>query len=183
MATINLLPWREENRKEQLHQFYMMLVASALVALVIVAITHLCYAHWTSEQKSANRYLGEEISKLEKEIKEIETLRSEKQKLLERIEMIERLQADRPLIVRLFDEIVRVLPSGLYIDSLTKKKEIISMVGHAESNTRVSTLMRNIEQSPWLSEPDLQFIRIDDDASDLVKEFELEFAQEEPDKV
>jgi type IV pilus assembly protein PilN len=158
MAKINLLPWRQEQRKEQQRQFFT--VMGLMVVLVVVGIfaVHLQYARLISVQDSRNEYLRKHIREVEKQIAEINDLASKKDRLLARMEIIQQLQRNRPEIVRLFDELVRVMPDGVYLTSLKQKSTNLQMTGIAQSNARVSALMRNIDQSEWLTKPQLDVI-------------------------
>lgn len=159
MAKINLLPWRQEQRKEQQRQFLTIVgLVAVLVALGILAV-HLQYARLIGVQESRNEYLTKHIKEVEKQIKEINQLANKKERLLARMEIIQRLQRNRPEIVRLFDEMVRILPEGVHLKSLSQKGTKLSLKGVAQSNARVSALMRNIDQSDWLTSPELGVIQ------------------------
>jgi type IV pilus assembly protein PilN len=158
MAKINLLPWRQEQRKEQQRQFFT--IMGLMVVLVVVGIlaVHLQYARLIGIQDSRNEYLRKHIKEVEKQIAEINELASKKERLLARMEIIQQLQRNRPEIVRLFDELVRVMPDGVYLSSLKQQNKNLVMTGIAQSNARVSALMRNIDQSEWLTNPQLVVI-------------------------
>ena len=158
MAKINLLPWRQEQRKEQQRQFFT--IMGLMVVLVVVGLiaVHLQYARLISVQDSRNDYLRKHIKEVEKQIAEINELASKKERLLARMEIIQQLQRNRPEIVRLFDELVRVMPDGVYLTSLKQQNTNLQMVGIAQSNARVSALMRNIDQSEWMANPQLVVI-------------------------
>jgi len=161
MAQINLLPWREEQRKEQQRQFLTILGLSAILMGMIVLSVHIQIAGMINNQQSRNEYLNKEISKVEKQIKEIDNLAKEKKRLLSRMEVIETLQRNRPEAVHLFDEIVKVMPEGTYLNSMQQAGKSLVLNGMAQSNARVSALMRNIDNSAWLSGPQLQIIKKD----------------------
>ena len=161
MAQINLLPWREEQRKEQQRQFLTILGLSAVLMGLIVLAVHIQIAGMIGNQQSRNEYLSKEISKVEKQIKEINNLAKEKKRLLSRMEVIETLQRNRPEVVHLFDEIVKVMPEGTYLTSMNQSDKSLVVKGMAQSNGRVSALMRNIDSSAWLSSPQLQVIQKD----------------------
>ena len=159
MARINLLPWREERRKEQLRQFVSMLGLSVfLMGLVILAV-HLQYSRMISAQESRNNFLKNEITAVEKQIREINALAKEKKRLLARMEVIQQLQRDRPGIVHLFEEMVKVIPEGAHIRSLKQSGKNLTINGIAQSNARVSAYMRNIDASDWLTKPQLNIIQ------------------------
>jgi type IV pilus assembly protein PilN len=159
MARINLLPWREELRKEQLRQFLTMLGLSALLMGAIIALVHIQVSNMISHQNSRNDYLKKEITRVEKQIKEINSLAKEKKRLLARMEVIEQLQRNRPEVVHLFDEVVKIMPEGTYLVSLKQNGKNLVLDGNAQSNARVSALMRNIDSSPWLTNPRLKIIK------------------------
>lgn len=154
-ARVNLLPHREERRKRARSHFYVLIGGTALVGALIVALMHTYYAEKIDAQQSRNQYLKTEIAKLDKEIAEITKLKDEIQALLARKQIIETLQADRAQTVHLLDDLVKRMPEGVYLKSLSQKGLRINVVGYAQSNARVSTLMRNIEASPWLQNPEL----------------------------
>ena len=159
MATINLLPWREELRNEQQRQFLTILRLSAVLMGMIVLAVHIQIAGMINNQQSRNDFLQTEISKVEKQIKEINSLAQEKKRLLSRMEVIETLQRNRPEVVHLFDEIVKVMPEGAYLNSLKQSGKSLNLEGKAQSNARVSALMRNIDSSAWLTSPKLKVIK------------------------
>lgn len=159
MARINLLPWRQELRKEQQRQFFTILgLMGFLVALVVVAV-YFQYARFVTIQESRNHYLQQHINEVDKQIKEINELASKKERLLARMQIIQQLQRNRPEVVRMFDELVRVMPDGVYLTSFKQEKHNLVMTGIAQSNARVSALMRNIDQSQWLTNPQLVIIQ------------------------
>lgn len=159
MAKINLLPWRQEQRKEQQRQFFTVMGLMVLLVVVGVFAVHLQYARMISVQNSRNDYLKKHIKEVEKQIAEIKQLASKKERLLARMEIIQQLQRNRPEIVRLFDELVRIMPDGVYLTSLKQTGTNLQMTGVAQSNARVSALMRNIDQSEWLTNPKLEVIQ------------------------
>ena len=185
MAQINLLPWREELRKEQQRQFLTILGLSAVLMGLIILAVHIQIAGMISNQQSRNDYLKKEITKVEKQIKEINDLAKEKKRLLARMEVIETLQRNRPEVVHLFDEIVKVMPEGTYLNSMKQNNKALELQGMAQSNARVSALMRNIDSSPWLSKPQLQIIKkdkkgsgADDERSFILKAVQVSQAEE-----
>lgn len=158
MAKINLLPWRQEQRKEQLRQFVTIMVLSLVLVLVGVGAVYFQYSRLIGIQNSRNSYLQQHITEVEKQIKEINDLAAKKERLLARMEIIQQLQRNRPEVVRLFDEMVRVMPDGVYLTSFKQQGTNLLMTGEAQSNARVSALMRNIDQSEWLTNPQLVVI-------------------------
>ncbi|MEJ2143181.1 MAG: PilN domain-containing protein [Gammaproteobacteria bacterium] len=177
MAHINLLPWREEKRKEQQKQFASITGLSVvLIALIILAV-HFQYSRMIDYQNSRNAFLKREISKVEKQIKEIEDLNKEKQRLLARMEVIQELQHNRPEIVHLFDELVRIMPDGTYFNSFKQNNRALSIEGLAQSNARVSALMRNLENSDWFANPVLKIIQSDKADVEASRKFSLKVTQ------
>ncbi|RCX32931.1 PilN domain-containing protein [Thioalbus denitrificans] len=158
MARINLLPWREERRKERQRQFLGMLVGFALLAGAIVLYVHMHIGWMIDDQEARNNYLNQEIAILDKKIKEIQELEKEKARLLAHMKIIQELQANRPVVVHLFDEMVKTIPEGVFYNNLERRGTTLTMRGVAESNTRVSALMRNTEASDWVTSPKLNII-------------------------
>ena len=153
MPRINLLPWRETLKKEREIRFGIITGLSlALTGLVWLAV-HLYMVGEHDYQTSRNKYLENEIKKAEAKIKEIDQLDKQKQSLIERMNIIQELEESRPQIVHLFDEIVKQVPNGVYFTSMTQKGDKITINGVAQSDARVSSLMKNIERSKWLAEP------------------------------
>lgn len=177
MARINLLPWREELRKEQQRQFLTVLGLSALLMVLIIVAVHIQIAGMISNQNSRNDFLKKEISKVEKQIKEINEITKKKTNLLARMEVIETLQRNRPEVVHLFDELVKVMPEGTYITKLKQSGKSLSMEGRAQSNARVSALMRNIDASDWLGNPGLKVIKADKKSDTDERSFSLTASQ------
>ena len=161
MARINLLPWRAERRKEQLKQFLSILGLSAFLMILIVVVVHIQYVNLINTQTQRNDYLQREITAVEKQIKEIDDLAKQRKNLLARMEVIQQLQRNRPEIVHLFEEMINVMPDGVHITSLKQSGRNLVINGVAQSNARVSALMRNIDASDWLGEPLLEIIKTD----------------------
>jgi type IV pilus assembly protein PilN len=180
MAKINLLPWREELRKERQQQFYSTMGAFVVFTLCIWGAYHFYNTLRIDYQDSRNQYLNIEITKLDKKIKEIKRLEKEKQRLKARIEAIEQLQGNRPLIVRLFDEMVNSLPEGVSLVSVKQSGKSITLKGVAQSNARVSSFMRKLEDSEWLGAPQLDVIQAKDDKGQRVSNFTMRFNQKVP---
>lgn len=177
---INLLPWREELRQEQKKQFAVMMFLTVLLAVAIVGLIHMQMGAKIDYQLSRNNYVGNEISKLDKEIAEIKDLRKVRRSLLERMEVIQDLQGSRPSIVHLFTEIVGTVPNGVYLETLSQTGGNLVMNGQAESNARVSTYMRNLSKSEWLKDPNLTVIEIEDKKVNRVSTFTLTVKQTSP---
>jgi type IV pilus assembly protein PilN len=158
-ARVNLLPHREERRKRSRQHFFVVAGGTAVLGLLVVGLVHSYYAEQISNQQGRNQFLKTEITKLDKEIAEINKLKDEIQALLARKQIIETLQADRAQTVHLMDELVKQMPEGVYLKSVSQKGLRVNLVGYAQSNARVSSLMRNIESSPWLTSPELIEVR------------------------
>ncbi len=160
MPRINLLPWREEERKIRQKNF----AAAALGAVIIAGVTIFAARFFVDKaiehQNERNNYLQAEITLLDKQIEEIESLESQKERLLARMEIIEQLQKSRPEVVHLFDELVTTMPEGVHLERLEQTSNRLQLRGSAQSSTRVSTYMRRIDASPWLTDPDLGGITV-----------------------
>jgi type IV pilus assembly protein PilN len=160
MPRINLLAWRDEQRTQRRNQFYVALGGAAAGALLVILISNLVFSSIINQQKSRNNILQEEIEVLNIRIEEIIDLEDKKDRLLARMEIIEQLQRSRPGIVHVFDELVQTLPNGVYLTAVRQTGRRLEIVGAAESNTRVSALMRNIDKSEWLMDPDLEVVEV-----------------------
>jgi type IV pilus assembly protein PilN len=153
---INLLPHREEARKRRREAFFVSLGASAVVGGVIAGVIYGSYQVQISNQQSRNQMLQAEITRLESQIKDIQNLQTEIAALRARQQAVEDLQADRNLPVHLLNEIVKQLPDGVYLTSLRQDNQTVTITGQAQSNERVSELLRNLSgKSPWIARPDL----------------------------
>jgi type IV pilus assembly protein PilN len=174
-ARINLLPHRVERRKRARQHFLVLAGGTGIVGALVVVAMHTFYAAKIDTQTERNRFLKSEIAKLDKEIAEINKLKDEIAALLARKQVIETLQADRAQTVHLLDEMVRQMPEGVYLKSVVQRGMSVNLVGYAQSNARVSTLMRNIESSPWLTNPGLVEVKATSVAKRRVSEFNLNF--------
>ena len=159
MVRINLLPHREQRRQARQRQFVSMVIGLAILGVAVVGLGHVVIAALIEKQNDRNKLLQTEIAKLDEQIKEIDRLRDQTQALLARKQIVETLQANRTEAVHLLDQLVRQLPDGVYLKSVKQQGTRVTLVGYAQSNARVSTLMRNVESSPWLTSPDLIEIR------------------------
>jgi type IV pilus assembly protein PilN len=159
MVRINLLPHREQKRQARQRQFVSLVVGLGVLALAVVGLGHVVIAERIENQNSRNALLKGEIAKLDEQIKEIDRLRDQTQALLARKQVVETLQANRTEAVHLLDQLVRQLPDGIYLRSVKQNGTRVTLTGYAQSNARVSTLMRNIEGSPWLTQPELVEIK------------------------
>ena len=158
MANINLLPWREELREERKQEFLVGLGITVAIAAVILFGADRFVRNEISNQNRLNTYLEEQIASLDREIAEIRELQRQKTELTERMSVIQDLQGRRPVIVRLFDELVRTLPDGVYYNQISRAGDTISFIGNAESNNRVSALLRSLDDSAWFQNPQLRQI-------------------------
>lgn len=173
MARINLLPWREELRRQQQIEFLTLTGVCAVIAAIVWGGIHFYVNSEISYQETRNQFVQNEIALLDKKIKEIDELELKKERLIARMRAIETLQSSRPLIVRLFDEVVRVLPDGVYIKEITQQDKRVTVRGSAQSNARVSTMMRNVEASEWLTRPTLNVIQAQNEDGQRIAEFTL----------
>ena len=158
MAKINLLPWREERRKQREREFYGLLgvsfAAAAIVAFVVVSY----FSGQIDGQRTRNAYLETQIKEMDVKIKQIQDLEKTRTKLLQRKQAIEELQANRSQMVHLFDDLVRTIPDGVRLVSIKQNGDQLVLQGQAESNARVSNYMRNLEASTWMTAPDLDIV-------------------------
>lgn len=173
---VNLLPHREERRKRGRQHFAVLAGLTAVLGLVIVGAGYLYVARLITTQDERNTFLKSEIAKLDKEIAEIKKLKDEIAALLARKQIIETLQADRAQTVHLLDQLVRQMPEGVYLKSVKQRGLGVNLVGYAQSNARVSTLMRNIESSPWLAAPKLVEIKATTVNKKRLSEFNMNLA-------
>jgi type IV pilus assembly protein PilN len=180
MTRINLLPWREELRQEQKKQFLMILAMTCVLAAAIVGLIHFQMQSKIDYQLTRNRFMTNEIGKLDEEIKEISELQKVRRSLIERMEVIQDLQGSRPSIVHLFTEIVSTVPNGVYLETLAQTGSNLLITGEAESNARVSTYMRNLQASEWLKDPNLTVIEIEDKTVNRISSFTLTVKQTSP---
>ena len=174
---INLLPHREERRKRARTHFAVLGGMTAALGIVIAATGWFVYQQRISAQEDRNKFMKSEIAKLDKEIDEIKEVKDKIAALLARKQVIETLQADRVQSVYLLDELVRQMPEGVFLRSVRQKGPSIALLGYAQSNARVSTLMRNIESSPWLANPKLIQIQATTLGKMRISEFSLTLAQ------
>ena len=157
---INLLPHREQKRQARQRQFVSLAISLAILGVAIVGLVHVVLAARIDDQNSRNALLKSKIAELDAQIKEIDKLRDQIQQVLARKQVVETLQANRNEAVHLLDQLVRQLPEGIYLRSVKQTDKKVTIVGYAQSNARVSTLMRNIEGSPWLEKPELVEIKL-----------------------
>jgi type IV pilus assembly protein PilN len=156
MPRINLLPWREEERKKRQRDFGVAAAGAVVAAIAVVVGTIFFYSQMIDNQAARNLRLTNEITELEKSITEIDGLERQKERLLARMEIIEQLQKSRPEIVHLFDELARKLPEGVYLTGVKQSGSRVEIRGVAQSSTRVSALMRQVDASDWLTDPEVE---------------------------
>ena len=161
MTRINLLPWRERQKKELQRQFASIAGGAVVLMGAIILYVHMHMAALIEAQNVRNEYLNKEIAMVEEKIKEIKDLESEKQNLLTRMDVIQQLQTRRPEIVHLFDEFVRNVPEGVYLTEISQSSTVIKIKGVAQSNATVSRFMRKLDESDWLADPSLEIIESD----------------------
>lgn len=183
MPHINLLPWREELRRERQRQFINIAVGAAVVMIGIILLTHIRFSTMINEQDGRNKFLQEEIVRVDAEIKEIETLEKEKEALLARMTIIQQLQSSRPEVVHLFDEIAKTIPEKAYLLKMSRKDTLISIEGVADSNDYVSEFMRSLNASPWLTNPKLSVIESGKGKYPNSSWFQLQVTQTHPENI
>ncbi len=177
MAHINLLPWREELRKQKQQQFAVIAGGTAVLGALLVLLAHMQMEGLIESQNQRNKFLQAEISKLDKKIARIRDLEKTKTALLARMDIIQQLQRSRPQSVHLMDELVRTLPDGVYLNKITQKGASLTLAGVAQSNARVSAYMRNIDNSEWLGNPKLDVIETKEDDRRRTAQFTLRASQ------
>jgi len=178
MTNINLLPWREEQRKQETKQFAVYLAGAVTIIILLCIFIHFTYSRILTNEVRANEYLQSQIVDLDQQIQEVREIKEKKSELINRMEIVQQLQTNRTEIVQMFNEFVRTLPSGVYITSIEKKGPEIILTGKAESNTRVSELMKNIEKSIAFKDPRLTEIKTGDKDDSSVRTFELKMQRE-----
>jgi len=171
MPSINLLPWREAERQKRQRDFGMAMGAAVITAIAVIMLTMVAYSRMISDQNLRNDTLKAEIVELEKSIAEIDGLEQQKERLLARMEIIEQLQKSRPEIVHLFDELARQLPEGVYLTGMKQTGARVEIRGVAQSSTRVSALMRQIDASDWLGDPEVERVETTQAGSSRQSEF------------
>jgi type IV pilus assembly protein PilN len=182
MAHINLLPWREWERERRKNEFLVRVGGSLVFGAVIVLAAGFYLDRSVDQQNARNQFVKDRIVILDNQIAEIADLRAKREQLLSRMRVIQELQGNRPVIVRLFDELVRTLAKGVYFTSVKMDGHVIAMEGTAESNNRISTEMRNLDQSEWLKEPNLKGIKENTAAGAQASNFQLTVVQVSPKK-
>jgi type IV pilus assembly protein PilN len=180
MPRINLIPWREAERKRKRQEFGVGALGALVVAGVIAFLVNLQMGAAIDNQNERNQYLKDEIAQLDKQITEILALEQQKQRLRARIQVIEQLERSRPEIVHVFDQLVRTIPDGVNLTSVKQTDRKLQLKGLAQSSTRVASYMRNIDASEWLTDPSLDILETKDKTVDGNSEFTLNATQENP---
>jgi type IV pilus assembly protein PilN len=165
MPRINLLPWRDQQRRDRKLAFFVALGAAAALAAIAAFIAYLLIGSMIDAQERRNDRLRAQIKVLDKQIEEINDLEAQKQKFISRMRIIETLQRSRPEVVHLFDELVKEMPDGTYLTSVKQTGNKLKLDGVAQSSTRVSALMRNISASQWLEKPELEVVQTKSDTA------------------
>lgn len=179
MPRINLVPWREAERKRRRQEFGVGAVGALVLAALVYFVVNWQMQSAIDEQTARNNYLKSQISELDKQIAEILDLEEQKKRLQARITVIEQLELSRPEIVHVFDQLVRTTPDGVYLTSVKQTNRKIELKGIAQSSTRVASYMRNIDSSEWLKDPALQILETKG-ATDSGSQFTLNASQENP---
>lgn len=180
MPRINLLPWREAERKKRQQEFMIALAGAVVAASGVIVLTWLAFVSMIDDQTRRNQRLETEIAELEKSIEEIDSLERQKERLLARMEIIEQLQRSRPEVVHLFDEITKQMPEGVYLNGMTQQGTAVELKGVAQSSTRVSALMRQTDQSEWLTDPSVTKVETTESGPARQSEFVVTLKQTSP---
>lgn len=180
MPRINLLPWREEERKKRQRDFGVALAGGVVAAVAVVLLTMFAFNQMISTQESRNQRLENEIAELQKSITEIDGLERQKERLLARMEIIEQLQKSRPEIVHLFDEVARQIPEGVYLSGMKQTGSRVEVRGVAQSSTRVSALMRQVDASEWMGDPEVDRVETTQSGNSRQAEFVVYLKQKSP---
>src|SRR5690554_1296909 len=159
MTQINLLPWREQLREERKQRFFVLLVVVLLLAVGVIFLASQYFNSAIENQQARNNFIRAENTALDARIKEISELKTRRQQLIERMKIIQDLQGNRPIVSRIFDQVVRTIPDGVYFSSLKLTGKTVAIEGEAESNSLVSNLMRNQDASDWLTAPNLTEVK------------------------
>jgi type IV pilus assembly protein PilN len=182
MAQINLLPWREARREELKRAFLSILGLVAAAGVVTVLFLDRVVNAQIDHQKARNDYISQNIAQLDKQVEEIRDLQRKRNQLIERMRVIQELQGNRPIIVRVLDQLVRTVPDGVFYTQVSSSEQQLSISGVAESNNRVSSLMRRLDASDWLTNPNLDAVRAAPLYGDQANTFDLTVQVELPTK-
>lgn len=179
MTEINLLPWREQRREQERKWFTTMLLAGVVVAISVAFLINSYANHLVNVQTERNKILSDEIANLDEQIKEIKTLKQVRSALISRMSIVQNLQSTRTMMVHLFDELINIIPAGIYVTKLERKNDLVTLWGFSESNANISLLMTNIENNVWIEHPELSEIKkIDEKKQPANNEFTLSFKLE-----
>lgn len=182
MARINLLPWRDELRLRRKKEFIALLLAGVVTTVVLMGAWHFLNIQIIDNQINRNQQLRNEIAVVNRKLKEIKNIDQTRQRLQARIDVIQRLQRSRPESVRLMDEMVAMMPEGVVLQSIAQAGNRVEIRGSAQSNARVSALMRNVEESDWITAPHLHVVENKQAAQQGMSSFGLAFNQQRPAK-
>ncbi|MBD1551835.1 PilN domain-containing protein [Pseudomonas typographi] len=180
MATINLLPWREQRREERKKQFLVLLGCMVAFCAVVISIADQVISSEIASQTARNDFIAQQNAQLDVRIKAISDLKARRKQLIARMKIIQDLQGNRPIIGRVFDQLVRTLPDGVYFTEVKMVGQDISVWGAAQTNNRVSELMRNLEASPWFAAPSLAEVKAGSGESEQNNAFQLTVRQTLP---
>ncbi len=181
MVKINLLPWREQLREERKKRFIIIFAGVCILAVAVVLFTDQYLKFKVTQQNARNNFILQENTILDSRIQEISELKTRRQQLVERMKIIQDLQANRPIVARVFDQLVRTLPEGVYFTDLKMQGQSVFIEGAAESNNLISSLMRNQEASDWLATPSLIEVKaVSADKLDQANTFKLTVRQTVP---
>lgn len=181
MARINLLPWREQRREESKQRFLASLVGTVIVGCGVIFFSSQYFERSIAQQQARNEYIRSEIVVLDKRIAEISALKEQRAQLLERMKVIQDLQGNRSVTARIFDQLVRAIPDGVHFKHLKLTGVLLAIQGEAESNNRVSSLMRNLDASEWFTAPNLTAVKaISRGGVEQANTFELSVSQTQP---
>lgn len=173
MTKINLLPWREERRQQLTKEFYILLGLSAVVASLIFGLAYYYFDKSIQFQNQRNNFLNQKITVLDSKIAEIQKLEAQKASLIARQEVIEELQASRTQMVHLFDELVKTIPNGVFLEKITQQGTALSLEGYSQSHSRVSDYMRRLDASEWFNNVELDYIKADNTLVSHEQKFKL----------
>ena len=173
MTRINLLPWREERRQELKRQFFVILFGMALIGAGAVYLVDMSVQSQMDNQRKRNNFITNETSKLDAQIKEIEELKKKRERLVERMNVIQDLQGNRPVIVHVFDQLAKTIPDGVFYNSVKSSGTTYTIDGLAEANNRVSNLMRNLSTSPMFKDPSLSKVSAEERNDEVWSRFSL----------
>lgn len=173
MPEINLLPWREERRKELKQEFFVVLAGVAVLGAVTVGVASFAANVYIEQQRGRNAFYQKHINDLEQQVAEIKDLKRRRADMLERMRIIQSLQGNRPVITRVFNELVETLPDGVFFNELSLKGKVLAIKGTAESNNRVSSLMRKLDRSEWFQNPNLTQVKANTAAGSQASDFSM----------